>query len=261
MMRQRSLVDALFDSKLALGFAGAGAMAIGVLAVVLWQRPPEAPAAAPAKIGSWSDPAGPGLLRSATLSAAPASGLQVPRDAKITVDALGHLVPDRALRALMDGFLVKSGPAGRRAMLAQLREFVTGRLRQPAAGEADSLAVAYAAYLQEEAQMVARERFTAFDPGGLSDQQVQHLLAWQRERAGLRERMLGREVAAAWFAEEDVNCTAVLNEWEKQLAPPGDDDSTEQFYRRRWGDMLAQRRNDNAQACAAQIVQSIAPRG
>ncbi|GAB3456773.1 hypothetical protein GCM10027321_10660 [Massilia terrae] len=259
-MRSTGLLDVVFDSKLALGIAGAAAVAVGVYGVVLWQRPAEAPADAPAKAGSWNDPVGPGLLRSAS-PAAPAFDMQVPRDANIAVDALGHLVPDLALRKLMDGFLVKSKPSDRQAMLAQLRQFVTGRLRQPAAGEADHLAIAYDAYLQEEARMVASERFSAPDPGGLSDQQVQHLLAWQHDRARLRERMLGATVAAAWFTEEDVNCTDALNEWEKQLAPPGDDDSAEQFNRRRWGDTLARRRNDNAQACAAQIARSIAPHG
>lgn len=260
-MRRAGLLDALFDNKLALGIAGAAAVTAGVYAVVLWQRPAAAPADVPAKLGSWNDPVGPGLLRSSSSGSAPAFDVQVPRDARITVDALGHLVPDLALRKLMDGFLVRAKPSERQAMLAQLREFLTGRLRQPAASEADHLAIAYDAYLQQEALMVASERFTAPDPGGLSDQQVQHLLAWQHDRAQLRERMLGAAVAAVWFTEEDVNCTEALNEWEKQMAPPGDNDSTEQFNRRRWGDMLAQRRNDNAQACAAQIAQSIAPRG
>lgn len=257
-MRRAGLVDSLFDSKLALGLAGAGAMAVGVLAVVLWQRPAEAPAQAAAPVGSWNDPVGPGLLSRST-GGAPAFDVQVPRDAKIAVDASGHLVPDLALRSLMDGFLAKAKPSEREAMTVQLREFLASRLRQPAAGEADRLATAYVAYLQADAQMIARERFAPPDPNGLSDQQVQHLLAWQHDRAELRERMLGKEVAAAWFTEEDNNCVDALNEWEKQLAPPGNDDSAEQLNRRRWGDTLALRRNNNAQACASQIAESASP--
>lgn len=259
-MRATSFIDTLFDSKLVMGIACAGAMAAGVMAVVLWQRPVEAPVAAAEPTGSWNDPIGPGLLARPG-QGTQAFGAQVPRDANIAVDANGHLVPDRTLRSLMDGFLVTPKPSERQAMEVQLRELLAVRLRQPAAGEADRLVTAYAAYLQAEAQARARERFSQADPDGLSDQQVQHLLAWQRERTGLRERMLGNEVVNAWFAEEDGNCTAVLIDWEKQLAPPDQNDSNEQMDRRRWGDTLAQRRNTNAQACAAQIAESIAPRG
>ncbi|MGZ5199532.1 MAG: hypothetical protein ACXWC4_07145 [Telluria sp.] len=261
MTRLGGLVDALFDSKLALGVAGVGAVAIGVLAVVLWQRPADPPARAPAQAGSWNGPVGPGLL-AGPVRDLPSFAMQDTRDAKIAVDASGHLVPDRALQQLMDEFLVKPRPAERQALEAQLRNFLRQRLDQPAAGEADRLVTSYVAYLQAEQQMLARERFTPSDPNGLSGQQVEHLLAWQRERAGLRERLLGTEVATAWYAEQDGNCAVVLNDWEKQLAPPDDDDSAEQWNRRRYGDALAERRNNDAQACAAQIAESIAaPRG
>lgn len=109
--------------------------------------------------------------------------------------------------------------------------------------------------------MLAAEHFSRADPDGLSDAQVRHLLSWQRERAQLRERMLGTETASAWYAEQDGNCVAALDDWEKQLAPPADDDSQEQFARRRFGALTAQRRNNSAQACAAQIEESATPRG
>lgn len=260
-MRTSSFIDALFDSKLAQALAGAGALAIGVLAVVLWQRPAEAPEAPAAKAGSWSDPVGPGLLSRPT-SDLPSFAAQDMRDVKIAVDASGHLVPDPALHGLMDEFLLKPRPSERQAMELQLRELLRQRLDQPAAGEADRLVSAYAAYLQAEGQLLARERFTQPDPNGLSDDQVRHLLAWQRERAGLRERLLGTEAASAWFAAEDANCAAALSDWEKQLAPPDDEDSSEQWNRRRYGDRLAARRNNDAQTCAALIADSAAaPRG
>lgn len=259
-MRPARLIDALFDSKLALGIAGVAAVAIGVLGVVLWQRPVNAPAHAPVRSGSWNDPIGPGRLSGPVRDQLPLS-MNDMRDVKIAVDASGHLVPDVALRKLLDDSLLRPAPADRPAMERQLRSLLSQRLNQPAAGEADRLVTAYAAYLRTEAQLLAGERFTPADPNGLSDQQVRHLLAWLRERAGLRERMLGADVARAWFAEEDGNCTAVLNEWETQLAPPADDDSVEQMSRRRFGDVLAQRRNSNAQACAAQIEETTAPRG
>jgi lipase chaperone LimK len=186
---------------------------------------------------------------------------QAMRDTKIVVDAAGHLVPDRALRNLMDGFLVKGKPSERQAMEAQLRVFLRDRLKQPAAGEADRLVTDYLAYLNLEQQMLSRERLTQPDPSGLSEEQVQHLLAWQKQRAGLRQRMLGTAAASAWFDEEDGGCANALGDWQKQLEPPDDDDSNEQFARRRYGQRLAERRNNNAQACAAQIAESMAQRG
>jgi hypothetical protein len=260
-MRTTSFIDALFDNKFALGLLGAGAMALAVYGVVLWQRPPAEPVPAPARAGSWNDAVGPGLL-SGPVRNLPALAMQDTRDVKIAVDGSGHLAPDRALLKLMNEFLVNAKPSERQALEQQLRKLLRQRLDEPAAGEADRLVTAYVAYLQAESQLLVRERFTQADPSGLSEQQVKHLLAWQRERAALRERMLGTAAATAWFADEDGNCTAALNDWEKQLAPPDDDDSAEQWSRRRYGDVLAARRNDSAQACAARIAESVAaPRG
>jgi lipase chaperone LimK len=182
---------------------------------------------------------------------------QVMRDTKIAVDAAGHLVPDRALRRLMDEFLVKGNPSERQAKEVQLRELLRDRLKLSAAGEADRLVTDYLAYLNVEQQMLSRERFTQPDASGLTDEQVQHLLAWQKRRADLRQRMLGTSAASAWFDEEDGGCASALGDWEKQMAPPDDDDSNEQFARRRYGQRLAEGRNHDAQACAAQIAGSM----
>jgi hypothetical protein len=261
-MRTNGFIDRLLDTKLGVGIVGATAMAIAVLAVVYWQRPKVVQEAAPAPAAQWDGAMGPGML-SGTLRDMPASALeaQTMRDTKIAVDAAGHLVPDRALRSLMDGFLVKVKPSERQAMEAQLRVFLRGRLSQPAAGEADRLVTDYLAYMNMEQQMLSRERFTPPDPSGLTDDQIKHLLAWQKQRAELRQRMLGTAAASAWFDAEDGDCANALNDWQKQMAPPDDDDSNEQFARRRYGQRLAEGRNNNAQACAAQIAGSIAQRG
>jgi lipase chaperone LimK len=261
MMRRRSLVDALFDSKLALGVASVAAVAIGVVGVVLWQRPAVAPDTAPTQAAAnWDGAMGPGMLSGAVRDL-PAIDAQLMRENKIAVDASGHLVPDRALRNLMDGFLLKGKQSERQAMETELRLFLRQSLRPPAAGEADRLVTDYLAYQQAEQQLLSSQRFTPPDAGGLSEEQVKQLLAWQHQRADLRQRMLGTAVASAWFDAEDGNCTAILNDWQKQLAPPDDNDSNEQFARRRYGDALEQRRNDNAQACAAQLMDTMAQRG
>jgi lipase chaperone LimK len=260
-MRTASFIDALLDNKFVLVLLGAGAMAIAVYGVVLWQRPAPESAPAPTRAGSWNDAVGPGLLSGAGGNM-PALAMQDMRDVKIAVDGSGHLAPDRALLKLMNEFLLNAKLSERQALEQQLRNMLRQRLDQPAAGEADRLVTAYLAYLQAESQLLARERFTQADPNGLSDQEVKHLLAWQRERAELRERMLGTAAATAWFADEDGNCAAALNDWEKQLAPPADNDSAEQWSRRRNGDRLAAQRNEDAQACAARIAESVAaPRG
>lgn len=257
----RALVSGLFDSKAGLVLASVAAMACGVTGVVLWQRPASAPATPPvAAAGAWDGAPGPGLL-SGPVRDLPAIDTRLVRGTPIAVDASGHLVPDRALRNLMDNFLVKGKPGERQAMENELRQFLHQSLRSPATGEADRLVTAYLAYRQAEQQLLARERFTAPDARGLSEEQVRHLLAWQRQRAELRQRILGSAVAKAWFDEEDGNCAAAFNEWEKQLAPPADNDPNEQFDRRRYGDALQERRNYSAQACAAQIMGTMAQQG
>jgi hypothetical protein len=259
-MRTNGFIDRLFDSKLGLGVVGATAMAIAVRAVVYWQRPEAVQEAAPAPAAQWDGAIGPGML-SGPLRDMPALEALAMRDTKIAVDAAGHLVPDRALRSLMDEFLVKGKQSERQAMEAQLRVFLRGRLSQPAAGEADRLVTDYLAYMNMEQQMLSRERFTQPDPSGLSEEQIKHLLAWQKQRAELRQRMLGTAAASAWFDAEDGDCANALNDWQKQMAPPDDDDSNEQFARRRYGQRLEEGRNNHAHACAAQIAGSIAQRG
>jgi lipase chaperone LimK len=260
-MRTNGFIDRLFDSKLGLGIVGAIAVAIAVRAGGYRERPQAGEEAAPAPAAQWDGAIGPGML-SGPLRDMPASALeaQTMRDTKIAVDAAGHLVPDRALRSLMDEFLVNGKQSERQAMEAQLRVFLRGRLSQPAAGEADRLVTDYLAYMNMEQQMLSRERFTQPDPSGLTDDQIKHLLAWQQQRAGLRQRMLGTAAASAWFDAEDGDCANALNDWQKQMAPADDDDSNEQFARRRYGQRLEEGRNNNAQACAAQIAGSIAQR-
>lgn len=258
-------MDSLFDNKLTLGAAGVGAVLLGALAVFFIERPDvQRPAAPPPQASAWDGPIGPGALAGAVREpAGPGQGMQAAGAPHLAVDASGHLVPDLALRALMDSFLGAGSGARRQARAAELRAFLQRQLSAPALQEAQRIADDYLAYLEAEEQMLARERFAKPDPAGLSDDEVTHLLEWLRQRAQLRERLLGSVVAKAWFDADDSACSAALDEWHKQRMPldgTQEPDPIELRERRLHGAVLEQRRNENAQACAAQVMQGLAAR-
>jgi lipase chaperone LimK len=229
----------LFDSKAVAGLACVVAVAIGAGAVV-WLRggsAPAAPAPAAPRAG-WDAPIGPGAL---------SAGAE-PEGPSLT-DSAGNLRIDAGLRTLFDGYL-KNGRA------AQLHAWLNGRLQPPARGQASDLVDAYVRYLQAEQELRAQARLPRPDPAGLSDTQVAQMLAWQQERARLRDRMLGTAVAQAWFGEDDGACTNALEDWRRMRAPEGSEevDSNELRARRLHGAVLEQGRNERAQACARRLM-------
>lgn len=257
-------MDSLFDSKLTLGAAGAGAVLLGVLAVLHFGRADVGPRAdAPAQAaGTWDNPIGPGQLGGAVRDA-PMLGLDpdAARDPHLALDSGGHLVPDLALRTLVDSFIGKSSGAERQARAGQLRAFLDRKLQAPAAQDAHRIVGDYLAYLDAEAPLRARERFARPDPSGLSDAEVEHLLAYQQQRAQLRQRMLGSAVAKAWFEGDESECATALSDWRKlhEPADAADVDSNELQARRLHGAALEERRNAFAQDCASQIMAGLAP--
>jgi hypothetical protein len=256
-------VRAILDSKLGIGLACALAVALGAGGVVWMQRPalrPPALAPAPARAASgWDGAIGPGAL-----PAAPA-GAPAPFTAGIgepsLADAGGQLRIDLRLRSTFDGYLNKSTPAQREAGAAQLHAYLTSRLARPALDQAETLADAYLRYLQAEEALRARERFTRPDAAGLTEAQVDQMLAWQQQRAGLRERMLGTAVAQAWFGTDDAGCRTALADWRKMQAPADSPEvnSNELRARRLHGAVLQARRNEQAQSCAGQLMAGLAP--
>lgn len=232
-----------FGSKAAVGLACVVAAAIGAGAVV-WLGGGNAPsAAAPAAPpAGWNAPIGPGALP------ADAGGPALP-DGPALTDGAGNLRIDSGLRTLFDSYL-KTGRA------VQLHAYLDSRLKPPARGQAEDLADAYARYLRAEEEIRAQARFTRPDPAGLSEAQVEQMLAWQRERAGLRDRMLGTAVAQAWFGADDGACRSALEDWRRMRAPEGSPevDSNELRARRLHGAVLEQGRNERAQACVRGLV-------
>lgn len=255
-------MNSLLDNKLTIA-AAAVAVVFGVTATIYLQRADVPAGAAPAPVaGAWEGRIGPGML-AGSAGDFPALGpaLHSGRDAKFTLDNAGHLVPDFSLRKLIDSFLAKSKGAERAAQVADLRAFLKSQLTQPAAQEADRVVTAYLAYLGIEEQMLARERFSRPDPSGLTEAEIAHLLAWQQQRVQLRERMLGSQVAKAWFEAEDADCATALQEWQMQREPVDGThelDPVELSERRLHGAALEERRNNNAQLCAGQISASLA---
>jgi hypothetical protein len=226
-----------FDSKAVVGLACVVAVAIGAGSVV-WPGggnapPAAAPAAPPA---GWHAPIGPGLL--------PADA-----DGPALTDGAGNLRIDSGLRTLFDSYL-KTGRA------AQLHAWLDSHLAPPARGQAAELVDAYARYLRAEGELRAQARLARPDPAGMSDAQAAQMLAWQQERAGLRDRMLGTAVAQAWFGTDDGECRSALEDWRRMRAPEGSAvvDSNELRARRLHGAVLEQGRNERAQACARRLL-------
>lgn len=241
----------LLDSKLGFGAVCTGAVAIGVT-VALWLHgtaaPPAAPAPAAAAASAWDGAIGPGSLAAPAPGRSGDFGMTVPGEPPM-VDAAGHLVIDLPLRQMIDAYVLKN-------RTAELRAYLRRRLAQPALGQAEGLVGDYQRYLEAERALRAQARLAPVGEGALDASQVERLQTWQRQRAQLRERMLGTAVAQAWFAADDASCSNALADWRTMRAPVGsaEVDSNELQARRRHGEVLAQRREENARACAGQLI-------
>jgi lipase chaperone LimK len=260
-------MNSLLDSKFAIGAAGAVAVAVGVFGVA-WLHGADSPRQSEQQAvagGSWDGPIGPGMLASAA-PGAPALGIEsqpIPGP-RIAVDSGGHLVPDLALRKLVDSYFDKVPAAQRQARANELRAYLKGQLKQPALADAERIVADYLTYRQLEEELLARARFTQPDPSGLTDDQVKRLLAWQQQRSQLRQRMLGGAVTQAWYEAEDANCSTALADWSTMQQAPGEGqelDSNELRARRVHGAALQEKRNYYAQSCASQIMDGLAARG
>lgn len=262
----------LLDSRLGVSLAFVAAVAVGAGAVVwLHGGARHAEAASPASTASaWDGPIGPGALprgmprvMSRDMPMSDEALVQAGAGDQPLSDADGHLVVDARLHAVFDSYLLRAQGAARDARADELRTWLRSRLTQPALGQANELVGAYLRYLGAEAELRSRERLTPPDPSGLSDAQVDQMVAWQQTRAQLRERMLGTTVAQAWFAADDADCSAAFAEWRKQREPrdAADVDSNELRARRLHGAVLAERRNEFAQACAARLMGALAQNG
>lgn len=258
-------VDSPFDSKLTTA-AAVGAVLLAVLAVWYWQQNSAPQDAGPAvrRARAWDGPVGPGLASTAPAQLAPLGApLEAGREPALATDAGGHLVAGAALRGLFDSWLERTQGIGRGARAAQLRNWLRARLTAPVADEADRFLTQYLAYLDTEDRMLAREHFPP-PAAVLTERDVEHLLAWQDQRAQRRQRMFGPVVARAWFEDDDAQCGSALREWQKQHVPlaGGEElDPVELRERRIHGAALEERRDYAAKECAIKMSQGFAAGG
>ena len=249
----------LLENKRGFGMVCAVGVAIGVTAA-LWLRdtgaPPAAPA--PAAASAWDGAIGPGRLAAPAPGRGDAPGIATAGEPLLT-DAGGRLVIGLPLRQLIDSYVLKDG-AGRQGRAAELRAYLRQRLAQPALAQAEGLVGDYLRYLDAEHALRAQPGIAPLGEGALDPAQVEQLQAWQRQRAQLRERMLGAAVAQAWFAAEDANCSTALADWRTMRAPVGSEevDSNELQARRLHGEVLEQRREEGVRTCAGQLVDGVA---
>lgn len=125
------------------------------------------------------------------------------------------LIPDFALREIMDYYLLGRSDAGR---LQALTDHLRRTLPPAAARDAEQLARSYSAYLAEHDTLLAAQNFQEWpDPGRLA--------SWQQQQRQLRLRMLGPKVCEEWFGNEDAYLTQALAEASQPpTGPPANED-------------------------------------
>ena len=248
-------VDGPFGSW-ATGLAALLTVLITVAAVWYWQRDAGGHDGAPLAAAVPTAESAATVLTAPTAAQQAALSAPALREPGLKLDSNGLLVPDRALRALMDSYLAAGPAQARQARVPALRAKLAAGLSPAAAAAAGRLIASYAAYLDARARMLARERFDAAPDAALSEAEVAHLLSWQDQQTQLRQRLLGPALAQAWFEGEDGRCLVMLQDWQKQHVPPDpaqEADPVELHEQRMHGDALRARRDADAQACAAQM--------
>lgn len=213
------------------------------------------PAPPPAAAANWDGPIGPGQARTAAPDiAAPAAV----KGTSLTVDGAGHLVPDQALHALIDNALAQADAASIAGRVDELRAYFQMRLPPVAAQDGQRILGDYLQYLR--VRQDARARLAPLDATGLTDADVAALLAWQAQQAQLRERMLGAQLAKAWFADSDSRCDTVFRDWRAQRS--GDETDPMAIRERRLhGAAQDAIRNADVQSCADQLMANFSQGG
>lgn len=197
------------------GFVVAGGVALTLLALYFGQADEEIPqptvvpsqSAAPARFGPgiWTDPAPP-----ATMTAVPmASDTAAPEGLATTAD--GHIVVNKALKDVVDYFLLGGYPGERAEHAEKLLAHLKLSLPQPASDEAAQIAQNYLRYLDEHDKLLARAPVPPASPESTyRPPDIERISVWVAQRARLRQDLLGIHVAGVWFGEEEANDQQLL---------------------------------------------------
>lgn len=134
-----------------------------------------------------------------------------------------ELVPDFALHAVLDRFLLNGGEADRMQALA---DHLRRTLPAAAAADAIRIAACYQAYLKAHDELLAAQRFTSNDA---ATQDLNRIVSWQQQRQQLRIRALGERITLEWFGNEDAYLGQALDERRQRSEghPPATDASPE----------------------------------
>ncbi|MYM26036.1 hypothetical protein GTP46_25740 [Duganella sp. FT135W] len=194
--------------------AGAAALLVALIALIalLAAQPATAPSPAPA-VAATSEARAPSAAAARFFrelgNADP--GPQI----EIALTDTQELIPDFALREVMDHYLLARSDAGR---LQALREHLRRTLPPTASREAEQLAQNYSDYLAAHGALLAAQNF--HDTPDLG-----RLAAWQQQQRQLRLRMLGARVNEEWFGADDAYLTQALEEAGRNAdAPSANDD-------------------------------------
>jgi hypothetical protein len=192
------------------------ALAAALLAAQAWRTSPAPAASRAADIATTRPP----LADSAAQRLFRDLGSQPPHalsSAELSLTDNQELIPDFALHALIDSFLLNHDDAGR---MQALSDHLHRTLPAGAADEAMQIATRYQAYLTAHDELLAAQHFSAGDATSLD---LNRLSSWQQQRHQLRVRMLGERIALEWFGNEETYAVQALDEWRQRgsgLAPP-----------------------------------------
>lgn len=207
-----------------LGF-GLSAVALSGAAawLVLGEPAAEAPAVPAVPVAEYQRP------DSLPVRIVPAAAAPVPTALPqgFELDERQHLRLNFALRLQFDQWLRSERAPGMAARAAELRSWIANNLPAPAAEDAERVLGAYLAYAKQHDELLAAQHFDFTPSAALPVAAIERLSSWKQQRAQLRQRTLGMELARIWFESDDGQMDDALAALRQRagLAAPDDEPS------------------------------------
>lgn len=128
-----------------------------------------------------------------------------------------RLVVNRALRAVIEYFLLGGHPGEQATHLTNLFVHLQSKLPLPASHEAVQIAQNYLTYLQEHDKLLAHESMPASGCDTIIlTMDIDRISAWTAQRAWLRQSVFGIGVAQIWFGQEEAETRLQIEEMRKR---------------------------------------------